>query len=246
MVLSDAVDWEVDLTSPPFNNPLARQALAYATNRAAILETAYYQQGVISSTNSILADANPAKAQGLQKYPYDLEKAKDLFAQAGVTSGSKLTWWAVAGQYPEWQTVGQILQASLKEIGIDLEIKNSEIAAWADKFYPAGKKFPGLIVPNALNASPQPAFSLNFLLSGRCECNWNSAAYDAAFATAVGAVDVAQRNQAWAAAQRLENQQVPLMIPIIRSPAAGVSRTVSGVWLEGGGQLHLEDASVGA
>lgn len=242
--LSDAVDWEVDMTSPPFNNPLARQALAYATNRTAILETAYYGQGVVSETNSILADTNPAKPKDLQQYSYDLQKAKDLFAQAGVTSGTKLTWWAVAGQYPEWQAVGQILQASLKEIGINLEIKNSEIAAWADKFYPAGKKFPGLIVPNGLSASPQPAFSLNFLLSGRCECNWNSKTYDAAFTKAVGTIDPQARNQAWAEAQRLENQQVPLIIPIIKSPSAGVSRSVSGVWLEGGGQLHLEDASV--
>jgi peptide/nickel transport system substrate-binding protein len=243
-VLSDAVDWEVDMTSPPFNNLAARQALAYATNRAAILETAYYGQGVVSSTNSILADGNPAKAKGLQEYPYDLEKAKNLFAQAGVTSGTKLTWWAVAGQYPEWQASGQILQASLREIGIELEIKNSEIAAWADKFYPAGKKFPGLIVPNGLNAPAQPAFSLNFLLSGRCECNLNNTQYDAAFANAVGTVDAEQRNQAWAEPQKMENELVPLIIPIIKSPAAGVSRTVEGVWLEGGGQLHLEDASV--
>ena len=68
-VPSQAVTWEMDVTSPPFDNPLARQALAYATNREAILQAAYYGQGVVSSTNNILADDNPAHASDLAQYP---------------------------------------------------------------------------------------------------------------------------------------------------------------------------------
>ena len=46
----------------------------------------------------------------------------------------------------------------LAKIGIKLKIENHEIATWVAKFYPGGKKFPGLIVPNdaRYQAAPQP------------------------------------------------------------------------------------------
>ena len=243
-VPSQAVTWEMDVTSPPFDNPLARQALAYATNREAILQAAYYGQGVVSTTNNILADDNPAHASDLSQYPYDLDKAKELFAEAGITEGSTLTWWGIAGAYPEWQASGEILQASLKEIGIDLKIENNEIGVWVDEFYPAGKSFPGLVVPNFQSVPPEPAFSMNFLLSGRCECNWNDAEFDDLYKEAIGTIDPVARNAVWAQAQTLENADVPLITPLQVAQVAGASMNLRGVWMEGGGQIHLENAGV--
>ncbi|UFS58550.1 ABC transporter substrate-binding protein [Subtercola endophyticus] len=241
--LSQAVTWEVDMTSAPFNNLAARQALAYATDRATILKTAYYGQGVVSDTNTMLAPDNPFHATDLQSYPYDLDKAKALFAQAGVTDGSTLTWWS-ASAFPEQAAAGQILQASLAKIGIKLDIQTNDTATWAAKFYPAGQSYPGYIIANYQSVPASPAFSMNFLLSGRCECNWNSTAYDAAFASAIATTDTAAQQADWDAAQKLENEEVPLITPVISAPVAATSSSVSGVWLEGGGQVHLEDASV--
>jgi len=243
-VPSQAVTWEMDATSPPFDNVKARQALAYAIDRDAILQAAYYGQGVVSTTNTILADNNPAHASGMQVYSYDLEKAKALFAEAGITEGTKLTWWGLGGAQPEWQASAEILQASLKEIGIDLEIKNSEVAVWVDKFYPAGKSFPNMVVPNYQSVPPEPAFSMNFLLTGRCECNWDNKEFDGLYEKAVGTVDPVARNEVWAQAQKLENEQVPLITPLQVAQVAGASSTISGVWMEGGGQVHLENAAV--
>ena len=176
--------------------------------------------------------------------PYDLAKAKELFAEAGITEGSTLTWWGIAGAYPEWQASGEILQASLKEIGIDLKIENNEIGVWVDKFYPAGKSFPGLVVPNFQSVPPEPAFSMNFLLSGRCECNWNSTEFDDLYKEAIGTVDAAARNAVWAEAQALENAEVPLITPLQVAQVAGASAALQGVRMEGGGQLHLENVGV--
>lgn len=242
-VPSQAFDWEMDVTSPPFDNVKARQALAYATDREAILQAAYYGQGTVSTANTLLGDANPARPADLQPYTYDLEKAKALFEEAGVTEGSTLIWWGVAGAYPEWTTAAEILQASLKEIGINLEIQNNEIGVWADKFYPAGKAYPGMIVPNLVSSPPEPAFMLNFLLSGRCECNWNNAEFDALFQQAVGTVDPVERLAVWGEAQALENQDVPLIVPLQIAQVAGASSKLSGVWMEGGGQLRLENVA---
>lgn len=234
--------WEMDTTSPPFDDIRARQALAYATDREAILEAAYYGQGTVSPTNNALGEANPWYGGDLTDYSYDLDKAKDLFAQAGVTEGSTLTWWGIAGQYPEWNTSGEILQASLKEIGITLDIQNNDIGTWVDAFYPAGKTYPAMIVPNFQSTPPEPAYSLNFYLEGRCECNWVSAEFQQAFTAAVAEPDDAARAQKWGTVQEVVNAEVPLIVPLQSTVVSAVASEVGGVWVEGGGQLHLESA----
>lgn len=236
--------WEVDTTSPPFDDVRARQALAYAIDREAILEAAYYGQGVVSPTNNALGEVNPWFGGDLVDYSYDLEKAKQLFAEAGVTEGSTLTWWGVAGSYPEWNTSGEILQASLKEIGITLKIDNNDSGTWVDAFYPAGNSFPGYIVPNFQSTPPEPAYSLNFYLPGRCECNWQNDEFQQAFDGALAEADDEARKQKWATVQEIINQEVPLIVPLQSTVVTATSDRIDGLWVEGGGQLHLENAQL--
>lgn len=238
--------WEMDASAPPFDNPKARQAVAYATDRRAILEAAYYDQGSLAPTNNALATDNPAYGGDLQEYSYDLDKARALFAEAGINAGDTLTWWGAAGTNPEWQTSGEILQASLKEIGITLKMESNEVSKWADKFYPAGKRFPGMIVPNFQSTPPEPAYSLNFYLRGRCECNYDSRPFEEAYRAAVAEPDVAARKELWARAQEILNEDVPLIVPLQATVVSAQAAAVTGAWVEGGGQLHLEDAGLAA
>ena len=239
-----AVTWEYDLTSAPFNNLKARQAVAYATNRASILKAAYKGFGAVSSYNTIVPDNSIwqcGTAGGLTKYTFDLQKAKALFAEAGVTS---FTWWSVSGALPEFDAMGQVLQADLKTIGIDMKIESNEVGTWAAKFYPAGLTYPNLLLPNYQSVPAEPGFSMNFLLSGRAESNWNSKAYDAAFTKAIGTLDTAKRKTAWCDAMKMENQELPLITPFVFSVLHAAQANVKGAWVEGGGQLHLEGVSI--
>ncbi|QYH36368.1 ABC transporter substrate-binding protein [Salinibacterium sp. M195] len=235
--------WEMDTTSAPFNDVRARQALAYAIDRETILEAAYYGQGVVSPTNNALSENNPWFNADLTDYSYDLEMSKKLFAEAGVNEGDTLVWWGIAGSYPEWNTSGEILQASLKEIGINLDIQNNDIGTWVDDFYPAGKSYPGKIVPNFQSTPPEPAYSLNFYLPGRCECNWVDDEFLTAFSGALAEPDADARKAQWATVQSVINEQVPLIVPLQSTVATGTSSELSGVWVEGGGQLHLESVT---
>jgi peptide/nickel transport system substrate-binding protein len=220
----------------------ARQALAYAIDRRTILEAAYYGQGFVSPTNNALSEGNAWFGGDLIDYSYDLDKAKALFAEAGITEGSTLTWWGVAGQFPEWNTSGEILQASLKEIGINLVIDNNDIGTWVEAFYPAGKSYPGYIVPNFQSTPAEPAYSLNFYLNGRCECNWDNSEFEQAFADAVAETGATERADRWATVQEIINREVPLIVPLQSTVVTATSSDVTGVWSEGGGQLRLENA----
>jgi peptide/nickel transport system substrate-binding protein len=238
-VTGQYVSWEVDMTSPPFDDVRARQALAYAMDREAILKAAYYGQGQVSKTNTPLADNSPWYGGDLTDYSLDLDKAKQLFAAAGVKS---LTWWGVAGQYPEWNTSAQILQASLKKIGVTLKIKNNELSSWPAKFYPAGKKFPGLVIPNFQSFATDPSFQLGFLRKGRCECNWNDPAFEATYEKALGTADEAARKAVWNTAQEQINKAVPIFVPVQSAVDTAAKKTVVGLWVEGSGTPHLESA----
>lgn len=242
-VTGQYVSWEVDTTTPPFDDVRARQALAYAIDREAILKAAYYGQGQVSKTNTPLADNSPWYGGKLADYSYDLDKAKQLFQAAGVTS---LTWWGVAGQYPEWNTSGQILQASLKKIGVTLKIKNTELSTWPAKFYPAGKKFPGLVIPNFQSFATDPSFQLGFLRQGRCECNWDNPAFEKAYDQALATADEAQRKAIWNSAQELINKEVPIYVPVQSATDTAAKKNVVGLWVEASGTPHLESAGFAA
>ena len=129
----------------------------------------------------------------LINYSYNLAKAKKLFAEGGVKPGTTLIWWSTPA-LPEFQTQGLILQASLAKIGIKLVIQNNEIATWVAKFYPGGKKFPGLIVPNANSGPVEAAYNFNFYLPGRCECNWSPPEFNTAYSKAMQTADPKKRN----------------------------------------------------
>lgn len=240
-VVSQYIFWEVDVTHPPFNNVKARQALAYSIDRATMARVAYYGQAIVSWANDPIATNNPAYDKHLNPYSFNLAKAKKLFAEAGVKS---FTWWGTAGLYPEWSAMGQILQSDLKKIGITVNIKNVDLSTWSTKFYPGGKSFPGLVVPNFTPSPAEPAFLLNMFLGNRCECNWHPAAYLKLYQQAAGTVNASKRQALWDKLQVMVNQQVPVMFPFQADAITAVRSNVDGVWIEGGGQVHLEDATI--
>jgi peptide/nickel transport system substrate-binding protein len=233
------VSWEVDMTTPPFNDVRARQALAYAIDRNAIFKAAYYGQGDVSKTNTPLAENNPYFGGNLTDYSYNLDKAKQLFQAAGV---KQLTWWGVSDQYPEWNTSAQILQESLKKIGVTLKIVNRDLSTWPNKFYPAGKKFPGMVVPNFQTYNSDPSLQLSFLLPGRCECNWNSKEFQATYDKALGTADDAGRKAEWAKAQELISKDLPIYVPVQSAVVTATSKKVTGLWVDASGTPHFEEA----
>jgi peptide/nickel transport system substrate-binding protein len=240
--ISSVQAWEVDTTSPPFNNVLARRALSYATNRDAMVKVAFLGQATASPTNNLINATNPAFNKKLAPYTFNLTKAQQLFNQAGVKSGSTLTFWAQAGTHPEWITMAQILQQDLKKIGINLDIKQNDISTWLAKFFPAGKKFPGMIVANFLSLQPNPILGLSFATSGKCECNWNNEAFDAHVKAAFGISDPVKRQAAYNHLQAMISQSAPVIAIAHQTNIVAAQNYVAGAWEDPRGNVHLENA----
>jgi peptide/nickel transport system substrate-binding protein len=235
--------WETDTAAGPFKNVKARQALAYAINAKAVLSEAYFGAGKVSTEADPLSTTNPYYDKHLTKYTYNLKKAKALFTAAGIHKGATFTWWTTSA-YPEWTTAGEILQASLAQIGIKLKIVSNDVSTWAAKFYPAGKSYPGLIIPNFQSVSGDPVFAMTFYAPKRCECNFNSATIAAAYKAAVGSTSTTLQAKNWDKIQQVLNEEVPTETPLQISTDSIASSSVTGIWEESGNQLHLEHAVI--
>jgi peptide/nickel transport system substrate-binding protein len=234
--------WEVDTTSPPFDKPAARQALSYATDRAAMVKVALQGQGIPATGNDLVNSKSPAYTKGLKGYPFNLDKAKALFRQAGVKPGTTFTYWAEAGARPEWVTMAEILQQDLQKIGYDLKIVQNDPSTWLAKFYPNPKQFPGLIVANFLSLQPNPVLGLSFATSHKCECNWNNPSYDALYFKALAAGDPAARQKIVDQMQAMFSQQAPVITIAHATNIVAVQKGIAGVWEDPRGNVHLENA----
>lgn len=243
---ASAFVWELDTTSPPFDNPKARQALSYAADRDSMMQAGYAGIGAANKANEIVSPNNKYYDMSLPRDDYDLNKAKQLFAEAGVKSGDTLTYWTTAGSYAEWTTMGQILQNSLQEIGLKLDIKANEVSTWSAKFYPRGKKYPGIIAANYISlAPPLPnSYPLEwFSGKGTCECNFHApVAYDNDESLIDSQSDTPQRTNAFQRMQRMLHDQSPIVVIGNTAFLSVVQPNLRGAWVESEGTLHLEEA----
>lgn len=240
--------WAVDVTSAPFNDVRARQALSYATDRETMISIGYSNYAVANPANSPVSPDSPFYNSDLVEYEFDLQRASELFAEAGVTEGSTITFWSLAGSFPEWVSMAEVLQADLAEIGINLEIETNEVNTWLEPFYPNGKQFPGLLVGNQLSFPPVPdSFSsIWFGENGTCECNWKgNDAYNAAVDVLTSSSDDAERAAAFQVVQAEISENVPMLIIGNVGATIVAQSSISGVWMYGDNHVHLERAKIG-
>jgi peptide/nickel transport system substrate-binding protein len=120
----------VNTLFPPTDNKLVRQALSYAADRKRYTDQIF--KGIVRplslpwDTSSLAYEASKETY-----YTFDLDKARSLLAEAGVTS-AELDFLA-SPNTPEWDLISQIYQSDLASIGIKLNIVKLDQAAWLDQ-----------------------------------------------------------------------------------------------------------------
>jgi peptide/nickel transport system substrate-binding protein len=134
-------------------NKLFRQALNASMDRQRWTETVLPSVG--SPKSLPVVQSNPAYDPSKdQANTFDLEKAKSLLSQSGV-SGAQLEAVYSAAQ-PDYQNVLQIWQQDLAKIGVTLTLKSTEPVAYVDQLF--NSKFGGVIGGNSLFGQLHPAF----------------------------------------------------------------------------------------
>lgn len=126
----------------PTTDLAVRQAILHAVNGEAIIKTMH--DGVFPPGNGPMNASTPMSTKGVYRkfYPFDLNKAKSLLEAAGwkagsdgirVKDGKRLEIIAnVLADVPEYGELTQVVQAQLREIGMDVKLKSLARSPWYD------------------------------------------------------------------------------------------------------------------
>ena len=118
--------WRSTPASPPTDNKLLRQAINYAIDRKRFTDTV--MKGFTGEVRALpWAKSSPAfDAEKNKAYAYDLDKAKSLLAQSGLSNVEFDIAWATAGYASEYEQLATIIQGDLAKIGIKTNLKPTD------------------------------------------------------------------------------------------------------------------------
>ncbi len=234
-----------------------RQALCYLTNVDQIIEKVLYGKG-IRTIGSILPMKKDAYNSGITPYPYDVEKAKALLAEAGwndsdgdgvldkVIDGQK-TKFEISYSYnsgnPLRETVGLLIQNSFKQAGIKLEIKALDWALYLDEL----KKHNCQLFYQGWVKEPRPddekqIFHTSSANGGSNYMNFGNAKTDALLEQIRSEMDITKRNELYKQWQQIEHDEVPYIFLYVqnfrncvhkRFENTGAGPVYPGVWFAG-------------
>ncbi|HIZ35967.1 MAG TPA: ABC transporter substrate-binding protein, partial [Candidatus Ruania gallistercoris] len=115
-------------THEPWDDVRARQAIAYAIDREAIIQAVSYGN---AAANQLAIPEQSIWYTEYNTYSQDLDKAQELLDEAGVTGGA-IDFMATT-EYPETVTAAQIIASNLEPLGITVEIRQPDFSTWLDE-----------------------------------------------------------------------------------------------------------------
>ncbi len=112
---------------PPLSHPKVRQAINYAIDRQAVLDAVFFGRGKLLGGLPVPQWMFIYSSDRQNFYNLDVAKAKRLLAEAGYPNGFKITLLSTT-TYAMHKSTAEIVQANLRQIGIDVQLDMPE---WA-------------------------------------------------------------------------------------------------------------------
>ncbi|MEE4805081.1 ABC transporter substrate-binding protein [Pseudomonas alliivorans] len=212
---------------PPFDKPEVRQAVNLAFDKASYLKAVF--EGTAETASGPYPPNTWSFAKNLPGYPHDVAKAKALLAKAGLKDGFKTTLWTrPSGSLlnPNPSLGAQMLQADLKQIGIDAEIR---VIEWGELIRRAKAGEHDLLFMGWAgdNGDPDnfltPQFSCAAVQSGTNFARYCDKTLDKLISDGKSISDQAARSKLYHQAQT-QIQQQALWIPLAHPTAAALVR----------------------
>ncbi|MGL5123595.1 MAG: ABC transporter substrate-binding protein [Fusobacteriaceae bacterium] len=116
-----------NMNNKKFNDLRVRQAINYAIDKESIINAVLNGSGTLAT--SPIAPAVFGFTLKTKAYSYDLEKAKILMNEAGIKK-LKTAIYILGGEIEK--QIAEIVQANLKEIGVEMQIKVLEASSYFD------------------------------------------------------------------------------------------------------------------
>ncbi|HEX5417786.1 MAG TPA: ABC transporter substrate-binding protein, partial [Chloroflexota bacterium] len=199
-----------NLEKPYLQDKRVRQAMMYAIDRAGIVQGIY--QGEAELINqTIIGPDWMGTPEGLNPYPFDPDKARQLLKDAGWDAGRKLEALYTPGD-PQQDAYAPIIQQQLKDAGVTVDLRQAEAAETRDK--ESSSTFELLFMNGGIyrqdpNVSSKYFETANWAPSGANYAHYSNKQVDDLFAAGRATADQAARKKIYTQIAQILNDEVP-------------------------------------
>jgi len=230
---------------PPFDNPVIRQAFAYATDKVTLAHTVFFDS--VAPASTIIPPGMPDYPQSNAAIPYNKNMAKSLLASVypDPTTIPPITFsYASSAISPQEASA---LQGMWQDVlGISVTLRAVEATAYNDQLSKHQVQL-GFISWNADYADPYDCLTLNlFSTAANNYGEWNNPTFDQAVTQADKALSSDMRMVLYNQAEQVAIQDVgwlPLdhqaLAAIIPSWVQGVSVNANGIFFGDWSKVYL-------
>lgn len=110
----------LNTAKPPFDDPLARQILAYGTDRDTISQTQYL--GLFPPATGLFPETSPFYTTDSGYPQYDLQKATELHDQYKEKYGKPLSFTLNLPSTPEFKAIGELVKETAAGYGVEITL----------------------------------------------------------------------------------------------------------------------------
>lgn len=232
-----------NLNKAPFDDVRVRQAISMAVNKDEIINGIL--DGIGIPAKGAIAPDVFGYSEEVEALGYDLEKAKQLLAEAGYADGFKTTIWTNDNR--ERQDMALVLQEQLKALNIEVEIQVMEWGAYLDGTA-AGEHDMFILGWNTVTADADytmyPLFHSDNVGEAGNRTFLKNAELDALIEKARQEVDPEVRVDLYKQAQEILTTEAPMIYIHHKEDIAGVSDKVQGFWQHPNGMMQLQNVTI--
>lgn len=202
-------NFNINTKRAPFDDKRVRQALAHAFDRESYARTVWF--GFARPTiNPVPPEMETYLPDSASQYPYDLDKAAALLAEAGFTEENPLKMEILTIQgFDTLKSMALLLQDSLNRLGHDVTVRELEVTVWIDRILTTPDYD---ITTDNFNTGPEdPASMFNSpnLAPASNVNQWNPEGYAELVAAAAAEIDQARRIDLYHQLQTLILEEMP-------------------------------------
>jgi peptide/nickel transport system substrate-binding protein len=203
---------ELPPDNPPLDDIRVRQAILLALDKESIMEAGILGLGRVVGGMPPAMTYWSLPPEELPNQTRDVEKAKQLLAEAGYPDGFDLTLRIIVG-YGTMAADAPVIAANLKDVGINVEVETVDLGVWIEDW--RNRREP--VTRNAWGGfmDPDLLYYRHFHTppEGMDFRRWNNATADELLDKGRSTVDPAERKEYYDEIQRMMAED-PVMVPL--------------------------------
>ena len=190
----------------PFDNELVRQAMYHAIDVQEIIYFVCGGAGVATGTSMYPANHRYFMPELAEKYPHDVEKAKDLLAQAGYPGGFEMSI-TVPSNYQQHVDTALLIIEQLKQAGITATLDLVEWETWYQDVY-RGRDYQSTVCAIAADDMTAREMLVRYMSDNRKNfIAFNDGEFDQVLTQALASIDEEEQTALYKRAQEILNEK---------------------------------------